>query len=224
MDDIFQTEFIRFFDEAIAHFNSTAKEFKFSPQLIESHETIQHTLSFDDSSPRMFTTTLKRNAEHNQTFLILTDSENKIHDKKFIIETIPSYFESSCKSKIHFCLSTIEGWVTHIPKFHAWWRQAASAHNQGRINKASDLREASLGFQLGTYELDAFTFDYGKVGTRYFIQLSYNPKKNYICMTLNDNHNPTFWWNFLIDTGDALDANARHAIAECLDTIDGFVE
>ena len=220
MDNVFESEFLKLFDEAIAQFNST------HPAKLSSAQRDKTTvvLGFDES-PRRFEATLTRNVEHNWMFLYLTDTENRGHDKKFTIETLPSYFETSCKSKIHFCISSIEGWVAYIPKFHAWWRSAASAHNQGRINKASDLREAPnhLGFQLGTYELDAFEFEYGDVGTRYFIQLSYNPKKRYICLTLNDTHNPTFWWNFLIDIGAALDNNATSAISECLETIDGLV-
>ena len=168
-----------------------------------------------------FNLELTRDPEQTQMLLRITEDQGP-HEKTLAIETLPAYFQSSCAARAHRCIATVDGWVRYIPRFRDWWRSAAEAHNRGRIAKVSGLRERRV--QLGTYDLDVFDFSYAEEKDRFFTQVSYNPDRSYICMTLNDTLRPSFWWNFLIETGAADDISAHNAMAECFEVLDGLME
>ena len=213
-----EIEFLRAFGSAIAQFNS-ARDALQSLKTTQHHTHEQSALTLSLVGARFSVTS----EQAGDKMALILKEEASQREKRLMIERLPPYFEASCRSQIHRCLSTIDGWVTYLPKFRTWWRSAAEAHNHGRTNKVSDLREKEdPRFQLGAYDLELFDFDYGSAHARYFLQLSYNPDRGYLCMTLNDSHNPVFWWNFIMNTGPADDVNAHNSIAECLETLEGF--
>ena len=211
-----EVEFLRTLSAEITEFNSTRPAAS-SLKATQHHTQDQSSLTLSIGAAH-FAVGLEYVEE--RMYLTLKGDCNP-HEKRLAVQKQPPYFETSVRSQIHRLLATIEGWVIYIPKFREWWRSAANAHNHGNANKVSDLRER-VGHQLGTYDLEFFDFDYGADRQRYFMQLSFNPDRGYLCMTLNDALNTMFWWNFIINTGPADDIHAHTAIAECLDTIEGF--
>jgi hypothetical protein len=211
-----EIEFLRTLSAEIIEFNSTR------PAASSLKATQHHTQDQSCLTLSMGAAHFAVGLEHaNERTYLTLKGEGSTRTKRLAIQQSQPYFETSVRSQIHRSLATIEGWVIYIPKFREWWRSAANAHNHGRANKVSDLRERA-GHQLGTYDLEFFDFDYGADTQRYFMQLSFNPDRGYLCMTLNDALNTMFWWNFIVNTGPADDVNAHTAIAECLETLEGF--
>ena len=209
-----EVEFLRTLSAEITEFNSTR------PAASSLKATQHHTQDQSCLTLSMGAAHFAVGLEHADDRMYLT-LKGECNTKRLAIQKPQPYFETSVKSQIHRSLATIEGWVIYIPKFREWWRTSANTHNHRMTNKVSELRERA-GHQLGTYDLGFYDFDYGADYQRYFMQLSFNPDRGYLCMTLNDALNTMFWWNFIINTGPADDIHAHTAIAECLEILEGF--
>ena len=142
----------------------------------------------------------------SQLCIELDDPLNEAHRKN--IDTANDF-----PYGISQCLHDIDGWVNHMPKFVTLWTRSLQTNKN-----VTDLQELNTPNQLGTLDLQKYTFMNTKKQKTWHIQLEYI--QNNLCIVLEKPENMSWWLHFILPNDDD---GALTAIKECQLATEDFV-
>ena len=142
----------------------------------------------------------------SQLCIELDDLSNEAHRKNI---NTANYFPYG----ISQCHHNVDGWVNRMPRFVTLW-----THSLQTNTNVTDLQELNTPNQLGTLDLQKYTFMNTKKQKTWHIQLEYI--QNNLCIRLEKPENMSWWLPFILPNDDN---GALTAIKECQLATEDFV-